>query len=232
MLRDRRTCSAVAAHILVCVHIERVTRPLPLDPEVTDAKARPRKPSGIDSATADQLLTRWSEPHRHHHTVEHLRGVLGALDRLADEGEKFDREATDLAAWFHDAIYDVAAADSEQRSADLAAQTLNESTTRDEVVRLVLLTADHKVAPSDANGAALSDADLAILGAPADEYDRYARNVREEFRAVPDEWFRPGRAAVLGALLGDGDLFHTRAGRRLWQNQALSNLRREIARLS
>ena len=103
---------------------------------------------------------------------------------------------------------------------------------RDEVVRLVLVTAEHKVTEGDANGRALSDADLAIPGAPPDEYDRYARNVRAEFHAVPDERYRPGRVHILTELLGGRDLFHTATGKRLWQERAVANIEREIAALT
>ncbi len=197
-----------------------------------DGRDAPRPPAGMDPQTSSELLARWSEPHRRHHTVDHLRYVLDALATLSAEGERFDPVAAETAAWFHDAVYDVTAADNEQRSADLAERMLEPSPLRDEVVRLVLMTAEHKAAAGDANAQALSDADLAILGAPADEYDRYAGHVREEFAAVPDEWYRPGRVQILTALLGGGDLFHTTAGRRLWQERAAANIEREIAALT
>jgi predicted metal-dependent HD superfamily phosphohydrolase len=55
----------------------------------------------------DELLARWSEPHRRHHDGAHLREVLDAVTLLAEHGLVFDRDAVDLAAWFHDAVYDV-----------------------------------------------------------------------------------------------------------------------------
>jgi predicted metal-dependent HD superfamily phosphohydrolase len=55
----------------------------------------------------DELLARWSEPHRRHHDGAHLREVLDAVTLLAEHGLVFDRDAVNLAAWFHDAVYDV-----------------------------------------------------------------------------------------------------------------------------
>ncbi|MGV7705362.1 HD domain-containing protein, partial [Mycobacterium kansasii] len=87
---------------------------------------------------------------------------------------QFDREAVELAAWFHDAVYEIGRDDNEDRSAALARQLLAESTDRDEVARLVLATKSHKVAADDVNAAVLSDADLSVLGAPALRYRQYA----------------------------------------------------------
>ncbi|MEX3769344.1 hypothetical protein ABFW14_20800, partial [Mycolicibacterium fortuitum] len=86
----------------------------------------------------EDLLARWSEPHRKHHNVAHLREVLDAIGILADGGLQFDREAVELAAWFHDAVYEIGRDDNEDRSAALARQLLAESADRDEVARLVL----------------------------------------------------------------------------------------------
>lgn len=183
--------------------------------------------------TADQkdgLLTRWSEAHRRHHTVNHLNELLDAIGLLADDGVAFDRDAVDLAAWFHDAIYVIGRDDNEDRSADLALEMLP-SPLGDEVARLVLVTKSHKPAADDVNGAVLSDADLSVLGAAAARYRRYADAVREEYASVPDDVFRPARARVLAALL-DGPIFHTESGRARWEDRARRNLADEIAVLT
>jgi predicted metal-dependent HD superfamily phosphohydrolase len=55
----------------------------------------------------EDLLARWSETHRKHHTVAHLHEMLDAIGLLAKSGIDFHREALELAAWFHDAIYEI-----------------------------------------------------------------------------------------------------------------------------
>lgn len=179
----------------------------------------------------EDLLARWSEPHRKHHNVAHLREVLDAIGVLAEDGLQFGREAVELAAWFHDAIYEIGRDDNEDRSAMLARELMADSPGCDEVARLVLTTKSHKVDAGDINGAVLSDADLSILGAPALRYRQYADAVREEYAAVPDEAFRPARARVLAALL-DGPIFHTAPGRERWEEQARRNVGEEISALN
>lgn len=179
----------------------------------------------------EDLLARWSESHRKHHTVTHLHEMLDAIGVLADDGVEFDREAVELAAWFHDAVYEIGADDNEDRSAELVRELLASSPMRDEVARLVLATKSHKVAEDDVNGAVLSDADLSVLGSPPARYRAYADAVREEYAAVPDETFKRSRAQVLSSLL-HGQIFHTAPGRARWEEQARRNVADEIAELS
>ena len=179
----------------------------------------------------EDLLARWSESHRRHHTVNHLHEMLDAIGVLADDGIQFDREAVELAAWFHDAIYEIGRDDNEDRSAELARQLLASSPVRDEIARLVLVTKKHKAAVDDINGAVLSDADLSVLGANPGRYGEYARAVREEYADVPDDAFKPARVQLLTALL-EGPIFHTEAGRDRWEHQARQNLAEEIRLLS
>jgi predicted metal-dependent HD superfamily phosphohydrolase len=185
----------------------------------------------LDEHLRDDLLARWSEPHRRHHNVNHLDELLDAIGVLAGDGVAFDREAVELAAWFHDAIYDIDSGDNEDRSAELARRMLGSSKVRDEVVRLVLVTKTHKPSADDINGAVLSDADLSVLGADAKRYRQYADAVRAEYATVPDDVFKPARARVLTALLA-GPIFHTEPGRARWEDRARQNLADEIAQLT
>lgn len=179
----------------------------------------------------EDLLARWSESHRKHHTVSHLHETLDAIEELAEAGVEFDREAVELAAWFHDAIYEIGRDDNEDRSAQLALELLASSAIRDEVARLVLVTKTHTVRAADINGAVLSDADLSVLGSEPLRYRAYAAAVREEYADVPDDIFKPARAQLLSSLL-DGELFHTTAARQRWEEVARRNIREEIADLT
>ncbi|MET0641598.1 MAG: metal-dependent phosphohydrolase, partial [Jiangellaceae bacterium] len=134
-----------------------------------------------DDVSGQELLTRWSEPHRQYHDVGHLLFVLHTVDQLA--GDAVDPDAVRLAAWFHDAVYTGRPDDDDERtSAALAASILPalgvEAGKVAEVVRLVELTATHEPVAADRNGAVLCDADLAVLGADPDAYATYAAAIR------------------------------------------------------
>ncbi|HSN11557.1 MAG TPA: DUF4031 domain-containing protein [Propionibacteriaceae bacterium] len=177
-----------------------------------------------------ELLTRWSEPHRHYHDVRHLLVTLDALDRIG--GEAAESRHVRLAAWFHDAVYAGVAGQDERESAELARRMLVELPTRtvSEVVRLVLLTATHDPEPGDDGGAALCDADLAVLGSIPGRYDVYVRDVRLDYDHVDDASWRLGRTAVLDSLLALDPLYRTPAGAALWEAPARENLARERRR--
>lgn len=186
-----------------------------------------------EQSVGRDLLRRWSQPHRRYHTLEHLRFVLRVIDEHA--GLADDADAVRLAAWFHDAVYEVFAGDNEERSARLAGTTLAAlgfaGDRAEEVARLVRLTAGHAVAPGDRNGALLADADLAILASEKADYDRYAAAVREEYAAVPEEAFRRGRAAILRKLADMPEIFRIVPERADWSARARANLEAEISAL-
>ena len=182
---------------------------------------------------AARLVAAYAHPERHYHDTQHLAEVLERVHELSARGEAFDRMAVLLAAWFHDGVYD-GRPEAERRSAAWAAEalpTLVAPDLVDEVVRLVLLTERHRPARGARVGAALGDADLAILAAPAERYAAYVAAVRQEYADVPDDLFAQGRAAVLGDLLAKPHLFHTAHARAVWEDAALDNVERELASL-
>ena len=189
----------------------------------------------ISGAVRDELIARYSEPHRRYHTMVHIEDCLAQVAASTDMDDN-QRALMDAAIWFHDAIYDATRSDNEAESAKLAADRLAvEGAPQafiDEVVRLILLTAGHSVQADDALGARLVSIDLSILGADRDRYDAYAAAIREEYAHVPEPLYRAGRAAILGRFLESEALFADPVWAGRYETQARSNLAREIAALT
>jgi predicted metal-dependent HD superfamily phosphohydrolase len=187
---------------------------------------------GHADAGAD-LVRRYGAASRRYHDLRHLETVLDAVDVLSDEAA--DPRLVRLAAWYHDAVYDVDRDDNEARSAALAERSLSAAGLRAadvaEVSRLVLLTATHAPAHGDANGAVLCDADLVVLAGDADEYAAYLAAVRAEYGRFSDEGFRTGRTAVVEGLLRLPALYSTALGASAWEAPARANLRDELTAL-
>ncbi|MFE7631662.1 DUF4031 domain-containing protein [Kocuria sp. NPDC057446] len=188
-------------------------------------------------ALGEELVQRWSEPHRHYHGPAHLLAVLEAVDLLrpgAGPGPGAG-EALVLAAWFHDAVYRGSPGADERESAELARTRLTAAGFPEplaaEVERLVLLTLGHRVPDGDTVGAVLLDADLSVLGADPAGYAAYAAGVRKEYAHVPGPAFARARLRVLEDLLGRHPLFRTAEARRRWGPAAVRNLEAEIGRL-
>ena len=166
---------------------------------------------------AGELETRYSEPHRHYHTLTHIEHLLDLLPH-ADE--------TVLAAiWFHDAIYSGAA--NEERSAELARRALTELNFDEDTIanveRLILATKTHDAAHE------FLDADLAILGSDPDRYDDYVAAVRREYAHVPDDAFRAGRNAILRSFLTRPRIYATDAFHERFEAAARKNIERELS---
>lgn len=212
-----------ASGLRVRVHEKTPTRPAARVAVVT-AWERLRLPTTL----RDGLVARWSEPHRHYHDVRHLAQCLTALGQLGCRDG-----VVELAAWFHDSVYDGVPGDDEERSAAFAESSLGGLIPADDVAqvsRLVRMTATH--APDDERGALLSDADLSILGQIPGRYHVYVRDVRLDYAHVDDDAWRVGRAEVLRHLLAMEPLFRTTGGRDLWGSRARENLAAELARLT
>ena len=189
----------------------------------------------ISGAVRDELIARYSEPHRRYHTMTHIEDCLAQVAASTDMDDQ-QRALMDAAIWFHDAIYDASRADNEAESAKLAAERLSaagaEQPFINEVSRLILLTAGHSVQADDVIGDGLVSIDLSILGAEADRYDAYAADIRHEYAHVPEPLYKAGRAAILGRFLEGGRLFADPVWAERLEAQARANLTREIAALT
>ncbi|WP_158928222.1 hypothetical protein [Acidisphaera sp. S103] len=184
------------------------------------------------------LRRRYAEPHRAYHGQAHIDALLAGL---ADQGGHIaNKAATELAIWYHDAIYDPAATDNEARSATLLTTEMHGlacpsliSATR----HMILATASHELPPdlSDTlrnDTATFLDLDMAVLGAAPADYDAYEMGIAAEYIPVhgPDN-FRTGRATFLRAMLIRERLFHTERFHHRLDAAARANLRRGLLAL-
>ena len=181
-----------------------------------------------------ELETAYAEPGRRYHTRRHIEQCLALLDKVPDLMDS-ERRVLTWAIWWHDAVYDPSAKDNEARSADLARSQLRalDATIheREEVARLIRLTAGHEVEAEDRLGALLVSIDLSILGAPPAAYDEYAAAVRAEYAHVPDAAWRAGRASVLERFLAADAIYPDEGFRKSFEAPARANLERELAGL-
>ena len=188
-----------------------------------------------DTARREAELTRlaaaYDAPERHYHTLQHIENLLNRIEAHSLQ----DALVVGLAAWFHDAVYDALRADNEARSAEWALDFLRETSLAparcERVADLIRRTQDHTQPqpPDDADLLLFLDADLSILGAPETAYWEYARQIRREYRLVPEDVYRPGRRKVLAKLLAAPVLFHMPALHEELDAAARRNLQAELA---
>ncbi|AFY34101.1 hypothetical protein [Calothrix sp. PCC 7507] len=202
--------------ILFC-HWQRILEPFGLDQVATET-------------AFNDLVAAYSNPKRYYHTLQHIHHVLSTIETLQVYTK--DLLAVQLAAWFHDIIYDTQAQNNEERSAEYADKLLinlgiplNNIAT---VTRLILNTKQHHAEADDFDSQVLLDADLAILAANPVEYREYADAIRQEYAWVSEADYIMGRSQVLQRFLECDRIYSTPLMFEVAEQSARSNLNTEI----
>ena len=181
--------------------------------------------TGDEIAIYDQLITRYSEPWRKYHTLQHLQECITLFDSVAHLAVR--AAEVEAALWFHDAVYELHQPDNEGASAQLARQVLSASGVTSDVcsriAELILLT-KHNALPLAPDEQLLVDIDLAILGASPSRFAEYERQIRVEYSFVPENDFREMRGDILRSFVTRAHLYSTPHFRGLLEQQARINL--------
>ena len=195
------------------------------------------QPFGVEQVAAEkafnQLVAAYSTPGRYYHTLKHLDHVLSTIQIL--QGYTNNLAAVQLAAWFHDVVYDSQAQDNERRSADYAFELLSNLGIPESIIttvtRLILNTKDHQAAVDDYDSQVLLDADLAILATNPVQYGEYAHAIRQEYAWVKDEDYIIGRQQVLERFLQRSHIYFTPLMAEFAEPSARGNIQGEIQSL-
>ena len=181
----------------------------------------------------EDLIARYSEPHRRYHTVRHLEECFEKLAEVRALAEHPGE--VEIALWYHDAIYDTRSKQNEAESAALArAKVLAAGGVEKLATRIsqLIMATRHDVVPNGKDAKLLVDVDLSILGATAERFDEYERQVREEYSWVPESVFRSERRRILQTILARPSIFNTQLFIDRYEQQARDNIQRSITRLS
>ena len=200
--------------------------------EITDALQA--SPAAREAVLAE-ILKAYQCSGRHYHGPSHI----GDLLRLTAEYAPFlvDRDAIDLAVFFHDVVYSATRSDNEEASARRAKKGMAllgfPVATVEKVARYVIATKHGSGTPVPIDGdlAYFLDFDLSILGATRDAYAAYAAAIRKEYAIYPNMIFRAGRAKVLRSILEQPQIYRTEHGLTRWEAPARNNMKWELERL-
>lgn len=180
-----------------------------------------------------QLVAAYSEPQRHYHNLSHLYSFLCELQDIRELIN--EPETLELAAWFHDVVYNPRSSENEFRSAEVAVNSLHELGLCDKriarVSELICMTKTHQSPPADTDAAFFLDADLVVLGWAHRFYVEYAESIRMEYAWVADRDFCSARRLILQRFLERPVIFQSHLFRDKWESQARTNIAAEIAQL-
>lgn len=185
-----------------------------------------------NQTTFTALISAYTDNHRHYHSDAHINACLQHFDAVQHLAE-YPAEI-ELALWFHDAVYKPMSSTNELDSADWCAKFLAENNVADEIIQRI-----HKLIMATCHSAELVgndeklvvDIDLAILGAPADIYQTFETNVRNEYQWVPSFIFKNKRKEILQTFLDRHRIYHHAYFHDLLEHRARENLAAAIFRL-
>ena len=188
--------------------------------------------SGRAAVAYAGLVRLYGEPHRHYHTLTHIRHCLREFDRAADLMDCPD--AVEMALWFHDAVYAPGAPDNEQRSADLFREWATAAGGAAEVqerVNDLIMDTTHRIPPSSRDGQFIVDIDLSSFGLPWDDCELDGRRIRAECAHLSDDQYYPGHLQFVQTLQNRPVFFFTDFFQQRYGQTARDNVHRIIADL-
>jgi predicted metal-dependent HD superfamily phosphohydrolase len=165
------------------------------------------------------------------HNLAHIRDCLVRFDEVAPLLR--DRDAVELALWFHDAIYIVGSRTNERNSAELFLERSQGArfTFRHHVCGLIMATRHaRRIHGNDRRF--IVDIDLSGFGAPWDEFMRNGALLRQESVQQSDDQYLAGQAIFLGRLQERPRFFFTDYFHDRYEAQARENLTRVLADLA
>lgn len=180
----------------------------------------------------DKLIAAYTEPHRAYHTRQHLEECLTRLREV--RGMCSHPDEVELALWYHDAIYAPRRSDNETRSADWLVKIANQISVPVTVIgrmRELVLATRHDAIPAGIDAQILVDIDLSILGASAQRFDEYERQVRKEYRWVPLLLYRSQRARILESFVKRPRIYSTEFHFNMLESKAHENITRSLGQL-
>lgn len=180
----------------------------------------------------EEIETRYSEQHRHYHTLRHISHCLEEFELVRKLVP--NAAAVQFALWYHDLVYDTKKHDNEERSADRAVQVIHETGLpdgfADDVYRLIMVTKHHAM-PKAKDEKFLVDIDLAILGQDEATFLAYELNIRQEYLWVPKDLYVKERKKILKQFLKRRRIYSTKFFRERYEDKARANLEWSIANL-
>ena len=180
----------------------------------------------------NRLIDLYAEPHRHYHTLEHIRHCLREFDQAVIFMD--DPDMVELALWFHDAIYVAGAKDNERRSADLFREYSAgrvDAVFQQRIDDLIMATT-HQEPPRQSNERFIVDIDLSSFGLPWEAFMRDGLRIRAESPDVTDDDYYPGHLRFLRGLEDRPSIFLTECFRQRYERTARENIQRLVADLS
>lgn len=145
------------------------------------------------------VLDKYSEPHRHYHTLEHIKELL----KILENSGRLSHDTLFLATVFHDIVYNPKKQDNEEQSVEFFKSVWKgDEATSKAVEQIIIETKTHK--GSTEESAFFQAADLYIFDRPLEEQIKHERQIFREYAFVDWKAYREGRLKLLQTFNREG----------------------------
>jgi len=179
-----------------------------------------------------EIKTQYSKTNRHYHNLTHLNNLESELLPLKDKITDWQILIFSIA--YHDIVYNTLKTDNEEKSARLANSRLSKldisKVQRNKCLSQIRATKGHNIS-EDPDTNYLTDADLAILGSDSQEYLKYVKSIRKEYKLYPDFVYNPGRKKVLEHFLQMPRIYKTDYFYNKYEERARKNINDEVRQM-
>jgi predicted metal-dependent HD superfamily phosphohydrolase len=181
----------------------------------------------------EDISRKYSESHRHYHTLEHISACLKHFDNVGNDINHIFQ--VELAIWLHDVIYDPRKKNNEHLSAQYSSSMCSTlgigKEMREEIARYIMLT-KHPSSPETLDEKYLTDIDLSIFGSDHGTYQKYEALIRNEYSYVPFISYKVRRNKIMRQFLQKETLYQTQYFIKKFESKAKENLRWAIENFS
>lgn len=178
----------------------------------------------------NNLILQYSNKNRHYHNYNHIEKMLSLSEEFSNK--LIDIEVLQLSIFYHDIIYNSLSKTNELDSAKMAIEQLSKTTFSAEKIKLVeqfiLSTQKHYPLIEDSDLSFFLDFDLSILGAEKSIYEKYAKNIKDEYKWVPSYLYKKNRKKVLHHFLEREQIYFTEIFKNKYEKIARENIKFEI----
>lgn len=184
-----------------------------------------------DHESFNDIVNRYSEPHRHYHTLHHINNCLQEFDSIKTLLD--NPESVELAIWYHDIVYVIGQKYNEEKSAEMAVKFCQKNNLSPSFTKQVednILATKHVSAGDSQDSQYLADIDMAILGYPPDALYKYEEQIFQEYSTIySKKEYTIGRIGFLSLL--EYPIFQTEFFRNKYEQSVKDNIPKLIKNL-
>ena len=188
---------------------------------------------GNSNKIFNEIIKRYSEPHRFYHTLNHINDCLKEFDKVKDLCK--NPNEVEFAIWFHDIIYNSGEKNNEEKSADFAYKLAKNIKLLDKFakdIKQLILATKHNSTPKKNDARFIVDIDLSSFAKPWKILKEDNKKIKKEYSFIKNKKFKIGRSVLLESFSIRSNIFLTDYFKEKYERKARENIKRFLKELT